>query len=145
MARNKLAERPISAGANHTKSKLDLSFTPENRVPDSYKDFVAAFAGGSEDRALEWIVSHVITDENNDARAILRDTEAEDNENKEKFTARVYAEAADAVKTWDCVKSRRVGTGAASKAKALDEVLKETDPSKQAAKLRELAARFGLK
>ena len=144
MARFKLAERPISAGAANTKSKLDLSFTPENRVPVSHADFVENFAGGSEDRALEWVISHVITDENNDARAILRDTEAEEGETKEKFMARVYAEAAEAVKTWDCVKTRRVGMGAASKAKALDEILK-ADAGKQAELLKQYAAKYGLK
>lgn len=144
MARFKLAERPVSAGSANTKSKLDLSFTPENRIPEGWRDFVTTFAGGNEDRAMEWVISHVITDENNEARAILRDTEAEEGESKEKFQARVYAEASAAPKEWDCVKTRRVGTGAASKAKALDELLK-ADAGKQAELLKAYAAKYGLK
>lgn len=146
MPRFKIAERPIKTSAAKSKSGLALSFIPENRLPDDWKDFVNQFAGGNEDRATDWLRSQVATEENNEARALLRDSTPDENEAKEIFGKRIVSEAAAGVKVFDIVSTRKKGTGVNSKAKFADEMMALDPKSPEfAAKLADYRNRFGIK
>jgi hypothetical protein len=140
--------REVSVGADRAASKVKLTVHVRNRVPSDLADFTSTFCGGSEDRALEWIASHIVSDENVDVRNEIEGLVPEKNESPEQFAARLETVAQGAVDGWTCEKTRRIGTGTTSKAKAMDEVsamvLAGKSPAEIQSKLAEFAARFGV-
>lgn len=145
MPRLKIAERPVKTSAAKSKSGMALSFVPENRLPESWKDFVDNFAGGNVERAEDWLRSQVATEENNEGRALIRESTPDEGESKEAFAKRIVAEAATAVKSYDIISTRKKGTGVASKAKGMDELLTLDPKSPEfAQKLADYRARFGI-
>lgn len=146
MPRFKIADRPVKTSAQKSKSGLALSFVPENRLPDDWSDFVSQFAGGNADRANDWLRSQVATEENNEARALLRESTPEEGESKELFGKRIVAEAAAGIKVYDIISTRKKGTGVNSKAKFADEMMALDPKSPEfAAKLADYRSRFGIK
>jgi hypothetical protein len=146
MPRLKIAERATSTSASKSKSGLALSVTLENRLPDDWTDFVTNFAGGSADRANDWLRSQVATEENNEARALIRDSVPEEGETKEAFGKRIVAEAHAGAKVWDCVSTRKKGTGVNSRAKDADKMMTLDPRSPEfAAAVAEYRQKYGIK
>lgn len=142
--------REVSVGADKSSSKLKITINVRNKVPESRQDFVDSFCGGSEERELEYLISHVISDENVDARALLRAAELNEGETQKDFYTRMQAEGQAEVDGWTAEKTRRIGTGATSKAKAVDEITamllagKSADDPEVQEKVAALAQRFGV-
>ena len=140
--------KTVTVGADRADSMTKLTVDVRNRVPESLDEFVLEFCGANEDRALEWITSHIVSDENVTVRNEIEGLTPEKDETADAFAKRLQLAAQAAVDGWNAEKTRRVGTGVSSKAKAMDEITSMFSagktPAEIQAKLAEYASRFGV-